>query len=80
MTDDPFILAGAALGALAALAALGRDYHRRHPQDAPHDAEAAEQRMADSTARPSWGWRKFMAASTLWGPGCSRVRGSFRSR
>jgi DNA recombination protein RmuC len=47
MTDDPFILAGAALGALAALAGLGAIIIAAIRKMRRHDAEAAEQRMAE---------------------------------
>ena len=47
MTDDPFILAGAALVALAALAALGAIIVACVRAMRRSDAEAAEQRMAE---------------------------------
>ncbi len=47
MTDDPFILAGAALGALAALAGLGAIIIAAIRRMRRDDAEAAEQRMAE---------------------------------
>ena len=47
MTDDPFILAGAALGALAALAGLGAIIIAAIRKMRRDDAEAAEQRMAE---------------------------------
>ena len=47
MTDDPFILAGAALGALAALAGLGAIIIAAIRRMRRGDAEAAEQRMAE---------------------------------
>ena len=47
LTDDPFILAGAALAAVAALAALGAIIVAAIRKMRRADAEAAEKRMAE---------------------------------